>query len=314
MTWLYSRALAEAFSPESYTGGASCAPSRSISSVVGYCALDKTTEFSRLSRYGMTFEPFDQTIRNAPLCLRRYAQSLIGSSFPEASHVKTCPKPEPDTDSPGNARASGFKWRGSLAKYDPVSSKWKTRQICLLSDGDSTSWSENFPSWGMARHGELFPLPTSALHTFANAYGSGRKGRTYPTPTATQYKGWSPGHNRAASDDRLDYVVEREAFEAGTPGRTNPAWVEWLMGWPIGWTSPSPIDRTDVADWEVSVRYWWKIDGGFWRIPRTVPRAKDAVPRLMAIGNGQVPLCSFEAWEALGSARTAAEKVIDSFG
>lgn len=60
-----------------------------------------------------------------------------------------------------------------------------------------------------------------------------------PTATATAYKGWSPGHNRAATDDRLDYSVEREAFTTGQqtpPMRLNPYWVEWLMGFPIGFT------------------------------------------------------------------------------
>lgn len=61
----------------------------------------------------------------------------------------------------------------------------------------------------------------------------------WPTATATAYKGWSPGHNRAATDDRLDYSVERAAFIIGQktpPMRLNPYWVEWLMGFPIGFT------------------------------------------------------------------------------
>jgi hypothetical protein len=30
-----------------------------------------------------------------------------------------------------------------------------------------------------------------------------------------------------------------EATPRGTAGRTNPAWIEWLMGYPIGWTELS---------------------------------------------------------------------------
>jgi len=61
----------------------------------------------------------------------------------------------------------------------------------------------------------------------------------WPTATATAYKGWSPGHNRAATDDRLDYTVEREAYTAGQqtpPMRLSGTWVEWLMNFPIGFT------------------------------------------------------------------------------
>lgn len=56
------------------------------------------------------------------------------------------------------------------------------------------------------------------------------------TATATAYKGWSKNHNRADTDDRIDYTIEREAYEQGNTGRLNPEWVEWLMGYPIGWT------------------------------------------------------------------------------
>ena len=69
--------------------------------------------------------------------------------------------------------------------------------------------------------------------------------RTWPTATATAYKGWSPNHNRANTDDRLDYTVEREAFQPGQqtpPMRLNPNWVELLMGWPKGWTRLSPLE------------------------------------------------------------------------
>lgn len=68
--------------------------------------------------------------------------------------------------------------------------------------------------------------------------------RTWPTATATAYKGWSPNHNRANTDDRLDYTVEREAFQPGQqtpPMRLNPDWTEWLMGWPIGHTDLKPL-------------------------------------------------------------------------
>lgn len=77
------------------------------------------------------------------------------------------------------------------------------------------------------------------------------KRRTYPTATA--YKGWSPNHNRASTDDRLDYTVEREAFTPGRqtpPMRLNPAWVEWLMGWPIGQTELRPLATARFREFE----------------------------------------------------------------
>lgn len=81
--------------------------------------------------------------------------------------------------------------------------------------------------------------------------------RTYPTATATAtataYKGWSPKHNRADTDDRLDYTIEREAYSHGQqtpPMRLNPAWVEWLMGWPIGHTELKPLETDRFQEWQ----------------------------------------------------------------
>jgi DNA (cytosine-5)-methyltransferase 1 len=62
----------------------------------------------------------------------------------------------------------------------------------------------------------------------------------WPTPTARDYKG--PCWNTPARDC-LDHAVERgetksKTFPKPPPdgGRLNPEWVEWLMGFPIGWT------------------------------------------------------------------------------
>jgi hypothetical protein len=72
----------------------------------------------------------------------------------------------------------------------------------------------------------------------------------WPTPTATQHKGWSKNHNRADTDDRIDYTIEREAHQAGETGRLNPTWVEWLMGWPLGWTDLKPLAMDRFREWQ----------------------------------------------------------------
>lgn len=77
--------------------------------------------------------------------------------------------------------------------------------------------------------------------------------KMWPTATATAYKGWSSNHNRASSDDRLDYTVERESFQHGQqtpPMRLNPDWVEWLMGWPIGQTELNPLATDKFREWQ----------------------------------------------------------------
>lgn len=71
----------------------------------------------------------------------------------------------------------------------------------------------------------------------------------WPTATATAHKGWSAKHNRADTDDRIDFKIEREAHEAGLSGRLNPMWVEWLMGWPLGWTASSALETGKYQEW-----------------------------------------------------------------
>jgi hypothetical protein len=96
--------------------------------------------------------------------------------------------------------------------------------------------------------------------------------KNWPTPTSTQHKGWSEGHNRANTNDRLDYQVERPAnlrgrqaprmqtggSESSESGRTspkpslkrlNPSFVEWMMGVPIGWTSLKPLEMGSYQRW-----------------------------------------------------------------
>ncbi|WP_042203945.1 hypothetical protein [Nitratifractor salsuginis] len=114
----------------------------------------------------------------------------------------------------------------------------------------------------------------------------------YPTPTATAHKGWSPGHNRADSNDRIDYTVEREASQSSKPGRLNPDWVEWLMGWPIGWTN---INRKEIDE-----SWTWATDpADVGAVQRVTHRREHRARRIKAIGNGQVPDAMVLAWLVL---------------
>ena len=106
--------------------------------------------------------------------------------------------------------------------------------------------------------------PTPTVHGNHNRKGVSAKSgdglatavKMYPTATATatatMHKGWSPGHKRADTNDRLDYLIEREAFSHGQQTqqmRLNPLWVEWLMGWPLGHTDLQPLGMDKYLEW-----------------------------------------------------------------
>ena len=60
MSWLFSAALVEEFSEATSSDGAPSAPSNGNPIPQAYCAPDKMTAFSRLSRFGMTYAPLTE--------------------------------------------------------------------------------------------------------------------------------------------------------------------------------------------------------------------------------------------------------------
>ena len=103
--------------------------------------------------------------------------------------------------------------------------------------------AESNPKRGTTLAGSVAMSLTSTHSVSLDAQTA--KAMVYPTATATMHKGWSPNHNRANTDDRLDYTIERQAFQPGQqtpPMRLNPDWVEWLIGWPIGHTDLKPLE------------------------------------------------------------------------
>jgi hypothetical protein len=63
--------------------------------------------------------------------------------------------------------------------------------------------------------------------------------KMWPTPSATDWKGiYKPETvaRRASESTRGVRLPEQVSRDEGNSGELNPAWVEWLMGFPIGWT------------------------------------------------------------------------------
>ena len=157
----------------------------------------------------------------------------------------------------------GHGFETPLATYDPVTQFWKTYEAISL-------WGElpllaNLPKSGMTRNGVLFqqpdwvrpidatelslwPTPTTqeVEHPNAELTATGRRksknGKTshslgladavqkWPTPTTDDANDVNPKPNRFRG------LVAAVNETTPTGGKLNPAWVEWLMGFPIGWT------------------------------------------------------------------------------
>lgn len=297
MSWHFSRALVEACSPADSSDGDRSAPSRSTNTTPMYWCGDRTTAPSPRFRSGTM---------SARLTVD-HGEELL-TSFRAAFPVRTSQSPEPETASTASAAGSGESLPASLARYDPGSRSWKTRQLLLFED--STECLAIFPRWGLMRDGELWALttpehlicargsgfwPTPTAQDANNCGGPSQYQRKalslaatvrIPTPTAKDANS-SGSRNTASSKAHpgtslTDWVrqdggkgrmfrtpdayarggaVSPESRKAGghsvnlqdqIGGKLNPPWVEWLMGWPIGWTALEPLATDKFQQWLVS--------------------------------------------------------------
>ena len=257
MSWLFSQALVEEYLVENYSDGEQSAPLNGNPIQQAYCAPDKMTDFSRLSRFGMTYKPL--TVSRGEDLLTLYL---------EDSRAKTYQQPEKAQELTENDQECGATWRGWLAKYDPDTSLWRTAQCSLLEDLNESL--ATLPRSGMTRNGLLWELPM--LEQTIKETGSGLLQRhSLPTPTCNPHmpnknantKG--PKNLMEVAQGKWEHLMPQKMFPTptchnskegaypaeyarNTPtlathagGKLNPMWVEWLMGWPLGWTDLKPL-------------------------------------------------------------------------
>ena len=280
MSWLYSQALVEEYLVDTCLDGEPSAQSNGNPIQQAYCAPNKMTVFSRLSRFGMTFKPLTENLGEELLTL-----------YLEDFHAKTLAQQAKAQELMEKEAECGEKWRGSFTKYDPDSSLWKTHQCSLL--GDLDEFLETWPQWGLMRDGECWEQTMLEQTITENEFGY------WLTPIATAISGRSQeameyrtkqreskGHNTVqpgnlaeqvmysgaipckdmkkptywptpkCSDSRhaiSRHITDPEGMWKGNlgevvmstlapiTGRLNPTWVEWLMGWPLGWTDLKPL-------------------------------------------------------------------------
>jgi len=108
-----------------------------------------------------------------------------------------------------------------------------------------------------------FPTPCARDYRSPNLKpfserGGGRKGEQlvnfiahFPTPRAGSKSGGGAGLDggSGARKAMVDRFGEEEAKALGSGGQLNPPWVEWLMGWPIGWTGLKPLETDRFQQW-----------------------------------------------------------------
>ena len=288
MSWLYSQALVVEYLAASCSDGAPFAPLSGKPTPQAYCAPDRTTAHSRLSRFGMTC---------APLTEDRGAELLTW--YLAAFHAKTSAQPARVQASKASAVECGQKWPASLARYDHDLRLWKTAQCSLLEGLDV--YSETWSRWGTMRGGEcwaqlmpvlrtngsgsgLWPTPTTeGIDGGSNSRKAAKARGMWPTPCATEARqGLQIGREgkkgsqqslstmvafatpqardfRTGQESRWDNPTKTRNLNDQIGGQLNPTWVEWLMGWPLGWTDLKPLATDKFPQWLRSHGVSWQL-------------------------------------------------------
>jgi hypothetical protein len=254
MSWSCSLALVEEFKRQGCLVTASYARLKEIRSAEKSSWLDRKTGQSRPSQSGTTPEPLTVSLGVAPL-MSSVVDSLVSPSAAQenAKGLRT-------------SATCGLILSGSFARYDQESSSWRTSPD-LFGSTSPVSW-ETWPKQGTIVNGVCWERETSELHTSASGCGS-----MLPTPTAQPYGSNSGGQNPGLKRHSLQSMAKNNLWptptardhkdgtkescqnvpvncllgravhvdSTSTTGSLNPLWVEWLMGWPIGWTGLEPL-------------------------------------------------------------------------
>lgn len=129
-------------------------------------------------------------------------------------------------------------------------------------DGSSAPFSGTWPTWGIALDGACGELPT--LERCTSGSESSSSPDAWPTPTTRDHKdGSAKACRNVPANGLLGRVVHQwptphascstgpgsgpnktggENLQTAAGGALNPTWVEWLMGFPLGWTALEPSE------------------------------------------------------------------------
>lgn len=163
--------------------------------------------------------------------------------------------------------AYGMNTLESLANYDHDTQSWKTLEPSLFED--SMQFSGRLPKSGTMRNGKIYAPQTWERRTEGNESGLWRtpqaanatqgpkspekfmrcletnesmitltdQVRMWPTPTVNDSINSTLPPSQITRDNLPGALLRN-----GQCGQLNPTWVEWLMGYPLGWTASNALE------------------------------------------------------------------------
>ena len=281
MSWLFSQALVEEYLGENSLDGEQSAPLSGNPIQQAFCAPDKMTGFSRLSQFGMTYRPLtaDRGEELLTLYLAGFHAKTLAQQEKEQELMESeagCGEKwrasfvRYDHDS-SLWRTHQCSLLGDLEQFLETWPQWG-----LMRDGEC--WEQRTleqtirgTESGLSPNGVdsfhtpnttgldggsnsrkalkkkqeiLVGTPTATMSKRSSKFAEGRMPtpaefvQKWPTPRTKGMCGGSGAWEQLKANTSID---EARAMEAGNGGKLNPTWVEWLMGWPLGWTDLKPL-------------------------------------------------------------------------
>jgi len=141
---------------------------------------------------------------------------------PDASKRGPCKEYNP------KSRSQSGRTLQTLAACDPLGVTWPT---------PTTQDAKNNGSQSQMRRNTK-PLDAAVTGT--------QTPPKYATPQSRDFRTGSRDRweNPERSRNLNDQLATRET------GQLNPSWVEWLMGWPVGWTDLKPLETVRFQQWQ----------------------------------------------------------------
>ena len=157
-----------------------------------------------------------------------------GCGYLQATHQYMIPTPTTMPEAPNkNANTNGPKNLLEVAQnnWNP-GQPWPTPDASMGKRGTQPNWTR------LRKSG----------HTAQYSLNQAVRNKMWPTPVTHGIGGGKGGWaqlNKACKDKD-----EVRKMGAGNGGQLNPTWVEWLMGWPIGWTDLKPLETGKYQQWQ----------------------------------------------------------------
>lgn len=285
MSWLFSRALVEEYSGACSTGGKRFAQLSVMLTPRPFLRNDKPIKSWRRSQFGLTSKLL--TDSHGAALLTWFQGDFLARTSAQLGREKALMAPAavsghiwPESWVKFDPVTSSWRTRqcSFLEGLDVYLETWP--RWGLMQDGACSALSTpELPTNGS--ESGFWPTPTANA-----ANGPGHSGwqagmnlqtavqlslQKFPIPTASlsgSNRSASPGAKRrpgltqiAQSSEKFPTPKRRDFKASGgaarhTPdlpgfigGSLNPAWDEWLMGWPIGWTELKPLAMAKFLLW-----------------------------------------------------------------